>query len=122
MIRSLTLSLNQLTIMKVEKIPEQKEPEVLEIPKIPEEQFKLEKGYYLCVCFILCFKKKVSVDSKEEQADVKDDTDEEQMGDVNLDDEREPHWRMVFDNNGGEVDDKKALVHDKRWYICVNEN
>ena len=40
------ISSNQLTIVIVEKIPEEKEPEVFEIPDIPEEQVKLEKGYY----------------------------------------------------------------------------
>ena len=37
------ISLNQLTIVIVEKIPEEKEPEVSEIAEIPEEQVKLEK-------------------------------------------------------------------------------
>ena len=27
---------------------------------------------------------------------VEDDTDEDEMADVNKDDERESHWRMVF--------------------------
>ena len=40
------LSSNQLTIMIAEKIPEDKEPENFAIPEIPEEQVKLEKGYY----------------------------------------------------------------------------
>ena len=43
----------------------------------------------------------VGVDSKEEQADVEDDPDEEDMDDANLDDERERHWRMVFEDNEG---------------------
>ena len=40
------LSSNQLTIVTVEKITEEKEPEVSEITEIPEEQVELEKGYY----------------------------------------------------------------------------
>ena len=33
---------------------------------------------------------------------MEDDPDEEDMGDVNLDDKRERFWRMVFkDNDGG---------------------
>ena len=47
------LSLNQLTIMIVEKIPEEKEPEVSKISEIPEEQVELEKGYYCCVYVML---------------------------------------------------------------------
>ena len=44
------------------------------------------------------------------------------MEDVNLDDERERHWRMVFKDNDGGVDYAKALLHAKRWDIYVNEN
>ena len=40
------LSSNQLTIVIVEKISEEKEPEVSDISEIPEEQFELEKGFY----------------------------------------------------------------------------
>ena len=43
------LSSNQLTVAIVEKIPEEKEPEVSEIAEILEEQAELEKGYYCCV-------------------------------------------------------------------------
>ena len=43
------------------------------------------------------------------------------MDNVNLDDEREHHWRMVFEDNDGGVDDTKVLLHAKRWYIYVNE-
>ena len=35
---------NKLTVMIVEKIPEEKEPEVSEIAEIPEEKVKLEEG------------------------------------------------------------------------------
>ena len=49
------------------------------------------------------------------------DTDEEDTEDVNLDNERERHWRMVFEGNDGGVDNAKALLHAKRWYIYVNE-
>ena len=43
------------------------------------------------------------------------------MDDVNLDDERERQWRMVFEDNDGGVDDANALLHAKRWDIYVNE-
>ena len=85
------LSSNQLTVVIVENIPEEKEPEVSKMAEIPEEQVELEKISYLCVYVMLRFKKEVGVDSKEEQADVEDDTDEEDMDDVNLVDKRERH-------------------------------
>ena len=69
---------------------------------------------------MLRFKKEFSVDSKEEQAGVEDDPDEEDMDDVNLDDEREHHWRMVFEDNDGGVDYTKTLLHAKRWDAYVN--
>ena len=40
---------------------------------------------------MLRFKKEVGVDSKEYQADVEDDPDEEEIGDVNLDNKRKRH-------------------------------
>ena len=52
---------------------------------------------------------------------MEDDHDEEDMDDVNIDNEREHHFRMVFEDNDGGVVDKKALVHSKRWYVYLNE-
>ena len=69
---------------------------------------------------MLQFKKDVIVDSNEEQADVEDDPDEEDMNDIHLDDEREHHWRMVFEDNDGGDDDAKAFLHANRWDIYVN--
>ena len=46
---------NQLTILIVEKILEEKEPEVFAIPEIPEDQVELDKGYYCCVHVMLHF-------------------------------------------------------------------
>ena len=70
---------------------------------------------------MLQFKKEVGVESKEERADVDGDPDEEEMEDINLDGKRERHWRMVFKDNYGGVDDAKALLYAKRWYLYVNE-
>ena len=42
--------------------------------------------------------------------EVENDHDEEEMNDVNIYDERERHWRNVFKDNEGGVDDKKALL------------
>ena len=46
---------------------------------------------------------------------MEDDPDEEEMDNVNLDNEREHHWRKVFEDNDGGVDDKKALLNAKMW-------
>ena len=70
---------------------------------------------------MLKFKKEVSIESNVDQAYVEDDPDEEEMDNINLDDERERHWRMVFKDNYGGVDDAKELLHDKRWDIYVND-
>ena len=63
----------------------------------------MEKRFYRCVYVMLRVLKEVGVDSKEEQADVDDDPDEEDMDDANLDDERERHWRIDFEENEGGV-------------------
>ena len=52
---------------------------------------------------------------------MEDNTDEEDMGDDNLDDERERHWGMAFEENYVGVEDAKALIHAKRWDVYVNE-
>ena len=85
------LSLNQLTVVIVEKIPVEDDPKVFTISEIPEDQVKKEKGYYCCVYVILHFKKEVGAGIKKEQADVEDDPDEEEMDDINLDNKRERH-------------------------------
>ena len=117
----MNMYLNQLTVVIEENIPVEEEPELSTIPEIPEDQVEKDKGYYRCVYVMLQFKKDVSVDNKEYQADVEDDPDEEEMDDINLDNKRERHWRIVFEENNGGMDDAKALLHAKRWYIYVNE-
>ena len=51
---------------------------------------------------------------------MEDDPDEEEMHNVNLENEREHHWRKVFEDNDGGVDNAKALLHDKSCDIYVN--
>ena len=53
--------------------------------------------------------------------ELKNDPDEEEMNDVNIYDERERHWRNVFKDNEGCVDDKKALLHAKMWDLYAND-
>ena len=53
--------------------------------------------------------------------EVDDYTDEEGMEDVNLDKKRECHWRMVFKDNDGGVDDVKVLLNANRGYVYINE-
>ena len=53
---------------------------------------------------------------------MEDKPNEEDIEDVNLDYERERHWRMVFEENYGGVDDAKALLHAKRLDVYLNEN
>ena len=81
----------------------------------------MEKGYYCCVYAMLRFKNEFGVASKEEQVDVDDDPDEEEMDDVNLDDKRERHWRMVFEENYGGLNDTKVLIHARRWDVYADE-
>ena len=52
---------------------------------------------------------------------MEDEYDGEEMDDINLNNERERHWRVVFEDNDGGVDDAKALLYTKRWDIYVNE-
>ena len=43
------------------------------------------------------------------------------MDDVNLYYGRERHWRTVFEDNYGGLDDAKALLHTKMWDVYVNK-
>ena len=45
------------------------------------------------------------------------DPDEEDIKDVGLNDERERHWRMVFEYNNGGVDGTNSLLHAKKWDV-----
>ena len=51
---------------------------------------------------------------------MEDDPNEEVMDNVNLDNEREHHWRMVSEDYYGGVDDAEALLHANRWDIYAN--
>ena len=51
------------------------------------------------------------VEKREEEVGVDPDPYEEDIEDVFLDDERERHWCMDFEDNNGRVDGKKALLH-----------
>ena len=51
---------------------------------------------------------------------MEDSTNEEEMDDFKLDDEREPPCRMVLEDNDVGVGDKKSLLHAKRWDVYVN--
>ena len=76
-------------------------------PEIPDEQVTPEKGFYHGVYIFLKFNKEDGVYRKKYEADMEHYPDEEDMEDVNLDYEKEHHWRMVFEDNYGGVDDKK---------------
>ena len=52
---------------------------------------------------------------------MEDYPDEEDIYGVNIDDDRERHWRVVFEDNYVGVNDNKSLLHAKRWDVYVNE-
>ena len=47
------------------------------------------------------------------------DPDNEEMEDVNLYEKMERHWSMVFEDNKGRLDEKKAILRAKRWDACM---
>ena len=80
-----------------------------------------EKGYYHGVFVFLNFNNQYGVNRKEQQADVNPDPDEEDMEYVILDNERQPHCRIVFKDNGGGVDDQKTILRARRWDVYMNK-
>ena len=47
--------------------------------------------------------------------------DKEDMEYGRLYDEREHHWRTVFEDNDGEVDSQKAILHAKTWDVYITK-
>ena len=47
--------------------------------------------------------------------------DEEEVEYLILDNKREHHWRMVFEDNDGGVDNEKVVLHANRWDFYMNE-
>ena len=70
---------------------------------------------------MLQFKKEDGVDRKQEQVNIDPYPDEEEMEDMSPDDEIERHWKMVNEENYGGVDDKKIIIHAKRWGVYMND-
>ena len=62
------LTSNELTILIVENIPVEEEPEVPMIIEIPEEQVTLEKRYYHNVYVIINFIREEVVERTEDKA------------------------------------------------------
>ena len=60
-------------------------------------------GCYHLVSVSRHFVKEYGVDNREEQLGVYPGPDEEEIENMFLGDERERHWRMVFEENNGEV-------------------
>ena len=70
---------------------------------------------------MLRLKKEVAVGSKDDKVDMEDYPYEEYMDNVHLEDDRERHWRMVFEYKYGGVNDTKSVLHANRWDVYVNE-
>jgi len=114
------LSSNQLTVVTPHEILVEEAPLVSTIPVIPEDKNEGHKGYYVSVYVILQFKTEDEFDNKEEQMELEIDPDEEEKDDIKIDDERERHWRNVFEDNEGGVDEK-AKLHAKRWDLYLHK-
>ena len=77
----------------------------------------VELGWYHWVYISLHFIKEDGIYNRGGQVFIGPDTDKEEIKDVVLDDERDHHWRMVFEDNNVGVYGKKALIHEKRWGV-----
>ena len=40
------------------------------------------------------------------------------MGGLKLDNERENHWRIFFEDNDRGINDDKSVLHNKSWDVC----
>ena len=105
------LTLNRLTIVTLDKILMTEETEVTTISMIPDKTVNLDQVYYHGIYFLLHFKRQEYSYSKDDQADMEADPDEEQMWDVIFGEERECQWRIFLGDNQGGVDGQKDIIH-----------
>ena len=77
------------------------------IDVMPDKRIYLEKVCYHGVHIMQHFMKEDGDNRKEDQVDMDPYPDEEETEDMILDKERDIHWRMVFKDNDGGVDDDK---------------
>ena len=107
--------------MIVDTNPVNKEAKVTTISTKPEYEVDLQKVYYHRVYVLIQFNKEDGVDINQEHIEMEADLDKEEMEDMILVNGRERHWRMVYQENGGEIYDYKSLIHAKRWYLYTSE-
>ena len=48
------------------------------------------------------------------------DLDEQEVETARLDNKRECHWRIFSEDNDGEVDKEKEILHDQMWDVYMN--
>ena len=48
------------------------------------------------------------------------DPDKEEMEDVGLNNERDYHWRVVFEDNEWGIDNEKSFIHDNKWDLYIS--
>ena len=101
---------NQLTIVVINGEVEE-DIEVKEVDIIPDVREEL--GCYHWVNISLYFIMENGVYKREEQLGVDTDPDAEGIEHVVLNDERERHWRIGFEEKNGGVDGTKDLLHTK---------
>ena len=53
----------------------------------------------------------------EEHTDTEDDMEEEATEDTRFENERDRHWRMIFEDNGRRIYVEKVLLHTNRWDV-----
>ena len=49
------------------------------------------------------------------------DTDEEEMENTRLDDKRQNHWRLFFEDNKEGMYDGKTILNDKMWDVYTHK-
>ena len=110
------MSSNQLTIVVV-RIEIEEDIKVREVEMIPKVHEQL--GCYHWVYISLHFIKDDGVYNIKEQVGVNRDPDEKQIKNVVLNDDREHHRSIFFEDNNRGVDGTKALLHAKKWYVYI---
>ena len=75
----------------------------------------MKKGYYHGVYVLLQFNKENGIYIKGYYIDMWYNLEKDETEDAILDDGKQCHYMIFFGDNNGGIDDKKELIHARRW-------
>ena len=82
-----------------------------------EESVDLNNGYYNGDYILLKFNQEGGVDIEVDHIDIEANPEMQDLQDIILDNERECHWGVVFEDNSSGKDNKESFLRANRQYL-----